>query len=59
MNDTFLLAGDTFMPKMYLKQTGFIYRACAPIAKKEYKDLQKEDIKIHLSEGTRKSMFLT
>ena len=59
MNDTFLLAGDTFMPKMYLKQTGFNYRAGAAFTKKEYKDLQKEDSKIYLPEGIRKSMFLS
>ena len=26
----FLLAGDKFMPEMYLKQTGFNYSACRP-----------------------------
>ena len=29
----FLLAGDKFMPEMYLKQPGFIYSACAPFTK--------------------------
>ena len=26
----FLLAGDKFMPEMYLKQPGFTYSACGP-----------------------------
>ena len=26
----FLLAGDTFMPGLYLKQLGFTYSACGP-----------------------------
>ena len=29
----FLLAGDTFMPEMYLKQPGFTYSACGPFTK--------------------------
>ena len=29
----FLLAGDKFMPKMHLRQTGFAYRACGPFTK--------------------------
>ena len=29
----FLLAGDTFMPEMYLRQYGFIYSACGPFTK--------------------------
>ena len=31
--NTFLLAGDTFMPKMHLKQPGFTYSACGPFTK--------------------------
>ena len=31
--DTFLLAGDKFMPEIYLKQTGFTYSACGPFTK--------------------------
>ena len=31
--DIFLLAGDKFMPEMYLKQPGFTYRACRPFTK--------------------------
>ena len=30
----FLLAGDTFMPEMHLKQPGFTYNACGPFTKK-------------------------
>ena len=29
----FLLASDTFMPEMHLKQPGFIYSACGPFTK--------------------------
>ena len=29
----FLLAGDTFMPKMHLKQPEFPYSACRPFTK--------------------------
>ena len=29
----FLLAGDTFMPEMHLKQPGFTYSACGPSTK--------------------------
>ena len=29
----FLLAGDKFMPEMYLKQPGFTYSACGPFTK--------------------------
>ena len=29
----FLLAGDRFMPQMYLKKTGFTYNACGPFTK--------------------------
>ena len=31
--NTFLLAGDKFMPEMHLKQPGFTYSACAPFTK--------------------------
>ena len=29
----FILAGDKFMPEMYLKQRGFTYSACGPFSK--------------------------
>ena len=32
VND-FLLAGDKFMPKLYLRQLGFTYSACGPFPK--------------------------
>ena len=38
MNDfinKFLLAGDTFMPEMHLRQPGFTYSACGPYTKKK------------------------
>ena len=31
--NTFLLAGDTFIPEMHLKQSGFTYSACGPFTK--------------------------
>ena len=31
--NTFLFAGDKFMPKMHLKQLGFTYSACGPFTK--------------------------
>ena len=31
--NTFLLAGDKFMPEMHLRQPGFTYRACGPFVK--------------------------
>ena len=36
----FLLAGDTFMPEMHLKQPGFTCSACGPSTKKK-KRIQK------------------
>ena len=38
MNDivnTFLLAGDKFMPEMHLKQPQFTYSSCGPFTKNE------------------------
>ena len=40
-NNKFLWAGDKFMPKMHLRQTGFMYSACGPFTKSK-KRLQKE-----------------
>ena len=31
--NNFLLAGDTFMPEMHLKQLRFTYNACGPFTK--------------------------
>ena len=39
-----LLAGDTFMPEMHLKQPGFTYSVCGPFKKKEFKNLKKQEI---------------
>ena len=33
MVNKFLLAGDTFMPKMHLKQLAFTYSACGPFTR--------------------------
>ena len=33
--NTFLLAGDKFMPQMHLRQPGFTYSACEPFTKKK------------------------
>ena len=44
-----LLAGDKFMPKMYLKQPGFTYNAaCEPFTKNKERiqNLKKQEIKI-------------
>ena len=44
--NTFLSAGDKFMPEIHLKQPTFTYSACGPFTKsKEYKNLKK--CKIH------------
>ena len=32
--NTFLLAGDKFMPEMHLRRPGFTCRACGPFTKK-------------------------
>ena len=33
MVNTFLLAGDKFMPEMHLRQPDFTYSACGPFTK--------------------------
>ena len=38
----FLLAGDKFMPEMYLRKPGFTYSACGPFTKN--KEIQKRYI---------------
>ena len=42
----FLLAGDKFMPEMYLKQLGFTYSTCGPFTKNKERiqNLQKQEI---------------
>ena len=42
----FLLAGDTFIPEMHLKQPGFTYSACVPFTK------NKERIRKFMQTGT-------
>ena len=44
--NTFLLAGDKFMPEMHLKQPEFTYSAFGLFTKikKEYKKLKKQEI---------------
>ena len=45
--NTFLLAGDKFMPEMHLKQHTFTYSACGSLKiNKEFKNLCKQEIKI-------------
>ena len=43
--NTFLLAGDKFMPEMHLRQSGFTYSACGPFTK------NKERIKKFMQTG--------
>ena len=42
----FLLAGDKSMSEMHLKQPGCNYFACGTFAKKEFKNLCKQEIQI-------------
>ena len=48
--NTFLLAGDKFMPEIHLKQPGFTYSACGPFkrriqkTKEKFKNLKKQEI---------------
>ena len=44
--NSFLLAGDKFMPEMHLGQPGFIYSACGPSTKNKerIKNLKKQEI---------------
>ena len=39
--NNFLLAGETFMPEMNLRQWGFTYSACVPFTKKNKTRIQK------------------
>ena len=52
----FLLAGDNFMPEMYLRQPGFTYSACGSFAKNKIR-IQKQKnpgrFTIYLSKQTR------
>ena len=55
----FLLAGDTFMPGMYLKQSGFTYSACGPFTKtkKEWKSLCRQETRISFTNELDKACF--
>ena len=55
----FLLAGDTFMPEMYLKQSGFTYSACGPFTKtkKEWKSLCRQETRISFTNELEKACF--
>ena len=44
--NTFLLAGDKFIPQMHLKQPGFTYSVHLPKTKKELKSLCKLEMQI-------------
>ena len=46
--NTFLLAGDKFMPKMHLKQPGFTYSACGRFTKNK-EGIQKFKETVHKS----------
>ena len=49
--NTFLLVGDEFIPKMHLKQPGFIYSACGPFTR------NKERIKNFMQTGDTDFIF--
>ena len=50
----FLLAGDTFMPEMHLKQSGFTYKLVVHLlkTKKELKNLCKQETQIIFTKMT-------
>ena len=55
-----LLAGDKFMPEMYLRQPGFTYITCGPFTKnKEKKIYTNRRRKIYLPKRIRLSLFST
>ena len=45
--NTFLLAGDNFMPEMHLRQLGYRYSPCGPFTK------NKENTKIEKKKKTK------
>ena len=51
----FSLAGNKFMPKMYLSETGFTFRACRSFTKtrKESKNFKNRKFAIYLLKRTR------
>lgn len=57
--NNFLLAGETFMPEMNLRQWGFTYSACVPFTKKtkqEYKNSKKQET-LGISTGMNQIML--
>ena len=44
----FLLAGDKFMPEMYLRQPQFVYSACGPFTrhKERIKEFKRTGIRV-------------
>ena len=42
--NTFLSAGDKFMPEMYLRQPGFTYSACGPFTKTKNTKQEIQDV---------------
>ena len=44
--NTFLYAGDRFIPEFHLREPEFAYSACGPFTqnKEKYKNLQKQEI---------------
>ena len=44
--NSFLLAGDTFMPEIHFRQSGLTYWACVPFIKKRTnKKIKKQEIR--------------
>ena len=50
--NTFLLAGDKFMPEMHLRQPRFVYSACGPFTR------HKERIKKNLNVQAIRVIFI-
>ena len=58
--NTFLLAGDKFMPEMHLKQPGFTYSACGPFTnnkQRSQKFMQTGDTNYIYRNGLDKACF--
>ena len=55
-----LLAGDKFMPEMYLRHPGFTYITCGPFTKNKEKNIYtNRRLKIYLPKRIRLSLFST
>ena len=58
IGNNFLLAGDTFMPEMDLRQPWFTYSACGPFVKtkeKMWKHLKKQEFQNELDKASFKN----